>query len=51
MLITDLQPRLQLENLTHDLKSDVQRVNLLILSEMYNTHIEDMAKVKSIRER
>ncbi|XP_055841706.1 uncharacterized protein LOC129908902 [Episyrphus balteatus] len=50
MLITDLQPRLQLENLMNDLKSDVQRVNLLILAEMYNTHIEDMVKVKEIRE-
>lgn len=50
MLITDLSPRLQLESLLNDLKSDIQRVNLLILAEMYNTHIEDMAKVKAIRE-
>ncbi|XP_011293281.1 uncharacterized protein LOC101899752 [Musca domestica] len=51
MLISDPHATMLLEKLEHDLKTDQQKVNFLILSEMYNVHSEDTINVENIRTK
>ncbi|SPP80519.1 uncharacterized protein LOC117583698 [Drosophila guanche] len=51
MLVADAEAVAQLDKLSTEVKTDLQKINFLTLSAMYSEHIEDMDNVQIIRAK